>query len=64
MQLLTTLMLCKGIISVEMSIIYIARVAQSVERKALNLVVVGSSPTSGAHALRCEIFCFGEALNY
>ncbi len=26
----------------------IARVAQSVERQALNLVVVGSSPTSGA----------------
>lgn len=25
-----------------------ARIAQSVERKALNLVVVGSSPTSGA----------------
>ncbi len=27
---------------------HIARVAQSVERQALNLVVVGSSPTSGA----------------
>ena len=25
----------------------LARIAQSVERKALNLVVVGSSPTSG-----------------
>ena len=28
-----------------------ARLAQSVERKALNLVVVGSSPTVGAAAL-------------
>ena len=27
-----------------------ARLAQSVERKALNLVVVGSSPTLGANA--------------
>ena len=27
-----------------------ARLAQSVERKALNLVVVGSSPTVGVHA--------------
>ena len=29
----------------------IARLAQSVERKALNLVVVGSSPTVGAFAV-------------
>ncbi len=28
---------------------YMARLAQSVERKALNLVVVGSSPTVGDH---------------
>ena len=27
-----------------------ARLAQSVERKALNLVVVGSSPTVGVHS--------------
>ena len=32
-----------------------ARLAQSVERKALNLVVVGSSPTVGDHFL--FIFC-------
>ena len=30
------------------SFLTIARLAQSVERKALNLVVVGSSPTVGA----------------
>ena len=30
------------------SIVFKARLAQSVERKALNLVVVGSSPTVGA----------------
>ena len=30
-----------------------ARLAQSVERKALNLVVVGSSPTVGVIALQC-----------
>ena len=29
-------------------LLYMARLAQSVERKALNLVVVGSSPTVGA----------------
>ena len=33
----------------------LARLAQSVERKALNLVVVGSSPTVGDHFL--YIFC-------
>ena len=31
----------------------IARLAQSVERKALNLVVVGSSPTVGASFYSC-----------
>ena len=31
-----------------------ARLAQSVERKALNLVVVGSSPTVGV----CAEYCF------
>ena len=34
-----------------------ARLAQSAERKALNLVVVGSSPTVGVYAL-----LFGSAL--
>ena len=33
-----------------------ARLAQSVERKALNLVVVGSSPTVGV----CPLACIGE----
>lgn len=33
-----------------------ARLAQSVDRKALNLVVVGSSPTVGV----VIFFCFGE----
>eukprot|EP00877_Chromochloris_zofingiensis_P012466 jgi/Chrzof1/7473/Cz02g25080.t1 len=32
-----------------------ARVAQSVERKALNLVVVGSSPTSGVILIACGL---------
>jgi hypothetical protein len=35
----------------------IARLAQSAERKALNLVVVGSSPTVGAFSPMC-ICCF------
>ena len=33
-----------------------AGVAQSVERKTLNLVVEGSSPSFGATFLFCEIF--------
>ena len=33
--------------------IHIARLAQLVERKALNLVVVGSSPTSGDNFFLC-----------
>ena len=37
-------------------VIIAARLAQSVERKALNLVVVGSSPTVGDHLLL--LFCF------
>ena len=54
-----------------------ARVAQSVERKALNFVVVGSSPTSGEHAslasagcrptlftLDMILFCFGGDMCY
>ena len=32
-----------------LALVLIARLAQSVERKTLNLVVVGSSPTVGAH---------------
>ena len=32
-----------------------ARLAQSVERKALNLVVVGSSPTVGVVELQCAV---------
>ena len=36
--------------------ISIARLAQSVERKALNLVVVGSSPTVGV--IICCVRCF------
>ena len=38
-----------------------ARLAQSVERKALNLVVVGSSPTGGAFVLptRCKLSAAG-----
>ena len=36
----------------------IARVAQSVERKALNLVVEGSSPSSGA-----SLFAFSKVVN-
>jgi hypothetical protein len=34
-------------LSAELSCLYKARLAQSIERKALNLVVVGSSPTVG-----------------
>ena len=34
-----------------------ARLAQSVERLALNQVVVGSSPTVGASFLRLSLFC-------
>ena len=34
----------------------VARLAQSVERKALNLVVVGSSPTVGAFAIVVSTF--------
>ena len=34
-----------------------ARLAQSAERKALNLVVVGSSPTVGAFSRRLCVFC-------
>ena len=33
------------------SVVFKARLAQSVERKALNLVVVGSSPTVGVFYL-------------
>ena len=36
------------------SIFSIARLAQSAERKALNLVVVGSSPTVGAGRIKKE----------
>ena len=32
----------------------ISRLAQLVERKTLNLVVVGSSPTEGAYFFSCE----------
>jgi hypothetical protein len=39
-----------------LSVHVVARVAQSVERKALNLVVMGSSPISGAGAIGIE-FC-------
>ena len=37
----------------------VARLAQSVERKALNLVVVGSSPTVGVTNpfSTCHLFC-------
>ena len=39
---------CKcGIFLVQMPYLTYARLAQSAERKALNLVVVGSSPTVG-----------------
>ena len=31
-----------------------ARLAQSAERKTLNLVVVGSSPTLGDHYMECS----------
>ena len=34
-----------------------ARLAQSAERKALNLVVVGSSPTVGALCIVSKISC-------
>ena len=33
-----------------------ARLAQSVERKALNLVVVGSSPTAGVYQVPCHVY--------
>ncbi len=39
---------------------YVARLAQSVERKALNLVVVGSSPTVGGSFL--AVFCASSHL--
>ena len=39
---------------VDIILVPLARLAQSVERKALNLVVVGSSPTVGVYNL-----CFG-----
>ena len=39
-----------------------AELAQSVERKALNLVVVGSSPTVGAFLYLLFVFEFFEAL--
>ena len=35
----------------QLFLLSIARLAQSAERKALNLVVVGSSPTVGVYAL-------------
>ena len=35
---------------------HIARLAQSVERKALNLVVVGSSPTVGVFVIFALVF--------
>ena len=38
-----------------------ARLAQSVERKALNLVVVGSSPTVGASVVTCRNWGTGMA---
>ena len=38
----------KGVIGNVLNFIAMARLAQLVERKALNLVVVGSSPTVGA----------------
>ena len=38
-----------------------ARLAQSAERKALNLVVVGSSPTVGVFSNSKGIQCFGAA---
>jgi hypothetical protein len=41
-----------------------ARLAQSVERKALNLVVVGSSPTVGVYLFACFLFCFVYSLSY
>ena len=40
-----------------------ARLAQSVERKALNLVVVGSSPTVGAFAGSRPETLFGTILS-
>ena len=39
-----------------------ARLAQLVERKALNLVVVGSSPTVGGHIYFVFPFLFREKL--
>ncbi len=39
-----------------------ARLAQSVERKTLNLVVVGSIPTVGIIRSRCSIVVIASAL--
>ncbi len=39
-----------------------ARIAQSVERKALNLVVVGSSPTSGTLIVLLLCVCFDHTM--
>ena len=41
-----------------------ARLAQLVERKALNLVVVGSSPTVGAFLYLLFVFEFFEAFRF
>ena len=38
--------------------VVIARLAQSAERKALNLVVVGSSPTVGDKVSIARFLCF------
>ena len=47
-------MLANGIMR-KTNLVASARLAQSVERKALNLVVVGSSPTVGVYSLMlCE----------
>ncbi len=40
-----------------------ARLAQSAERKALNLVVVGSSPTVGACVYATRTLCAHERTN-
>ena len=52
----------KGYSNKNVTFTILARLAQSVERKALNLVVVGSSPTVGAfhfYSFKFEVlFCF------
>ena len=51
------LTLCNAKLLFIRPILKTARVAQSVERKALNFVVVGSSPTSGEHASLASAGC-------